>query len=469
MGIIYDIIGNIENFLHIGIKGPQIKNNAGIIEVKDYSGANFAKLRAADPVGPEDVMTKGFFDQNICNEKTITVKATGGDFDNIQDAVNYFAGKFLVGENFILVDPGVWAGFYLNWTPLGTGQLTIKGDVRDLGGYTFVHDVDFYPVSNAGIGVSTITKLDDYVFSITRSMTNPDFTDWGSGDRLMIVYSDNTKNWFTIDSIDGTEITLTDEEDPLHSDIMCVTFVPNREISNMTLRGTQVRVNIQGFHATDTIEIGYDDIWQYVKRECTYTIRNLFSSIAQILIRSGNVFIPYGCVSLIDLPIAGGMIEVSSGLSYLEGTGIFFGMFGSMGLNVYNKGIANLGSCLFLNCSTGMKADSGGYIKLGDSYDKAKFVRPGEWAILADGFSSIRCSVDISAPSVVGDTKGINAIRGSTIYVIDSVIDHMDYAVAASDAAIIYVEGIVLTNNTNDYDPTTSGTPGNNNAVIIHP
>lgn len=51
-----DIRGTTENAFQVAIDGAQIKNNAGVLEVKNADDTALAKLRAAAPVGDNDVV-----------------------------------------------------------------------------------------------------------------------------------------------------------------------------------------------------------------------------------------------------------------------------------------------------------------------------------------------------------------------------------------------------------------------------
>jgi hypothetical protein len=52
------IRGTIETIFQLGLSGPQIKNNAGAVELRNSTDAGFVVGRGADPVGPNDFVTK---------------------------------------------------------------------------------------------------------------------------------------------------------------------------------------------------------------------------------------------------------------------------------------------------------------------------------------------------------------------------------------------------------------------------
>lgn len=52
------IRGTIETVFQLGIGGPQLKANAGVIEARDASDAAFVIVRGLTPVGNTDLATK---------------------------------------------------------------------------------------------------------------------------------------------------------------------------------------------------------------------------------------------------------------------------------------------------------------------------------------------------------------------------------------------------------------------------
>lgn len=56
--------GTIASIFQIGLSGPQIKNNSGVVEVRDSADATFAIVRGADPVASHDFVTKNYGDTN---------------------------------------------------------------------------------------------------------------------------------------------------------------------------------------------------------------------------------------------------------------------------------------------------------------------------------------------------------------------------------------------------------------------
>lgn len=64
--------GNFE----IGKKGPRIKDNAGVIEHRNQADNSFAIARGADPVGPNDLVTKKYLETQA--NVSVTAQIDGG-------------------------------------------------------------------------------------------------------------------------------------------------------------------------------------------------------------------------------------------------------------------------------------------------------------------------------------------------------------------------------------------------------
>lgn len=59
MSIFQKIRATVETILQIGLGGPNVKANAGAIEMRNAADAAFAITRGAPPVGADDYVTKG--------------------------------------------------------------------------------------------------------------------------------------------------------------------------------------------------------------------------------------------------------------------------------------------------------------------------------------------------------------------------------------------------------------------------
>jgi len=69
------IRGTVETLFQLGLTGPQLKNNSGIVEMRDATDAAFVITRGLDPVGNNDYVTKLYFDNNNAAANGLTVVA----------------------------------------------------------------------------------------------------------------------------------------------------------------------------------------------------------------------------------------------------------------------------------------------------------------------------------------------------------------------------------------------------------
>lgn len=64
MGVYTKIVGTVSNLFQLGRRGPQLKNNSGVVEHRNAGDSAFVIARGADPVGNDDFVTKRFGDTN---------------------------------------------------------------------------------------------------------------------------------------------------------------------------------------------------------------------------------------------------------------------------------------------------------------------------------------------------------------------------------------------------------------------
>lgn len=62
MSLFSKIRGTIETIFQIGLGGPQVKANAGAVEMRDPTDAAFVITRGLDPVAANDYATKNYVD-----------------------------------------------------------------------------------------------------------------------------------------------------------------------------------------------------------------------------------------------------------------------------------------------------------------------------------------------------------------------------------------------------------------------
>lgn len=113
--------------------------------------------------------------------------------------------------------------------------LTIKGDTRVLAGHTWEHSRSVQSSkTGSGVGAVTLSSSGNDI-TIACATTNPDFTDWGNGDKVIIADTSGNVAEYTIDSIASNTITLTATAPTVNSLGASITLVPNRKITNALL------------------------------------------------------------------------------------------------------------------------------------------------------------------------------------------------------------------------------------------
>lgn len=55
------LVGTIENFWQVGLAGPVLRSLAGVLEVRNPDNSGYSVVRGADPVGPDDFVTRRVF------------------------------------------------------------------------------------------------------------------------------------------------------------------------------------------------------------------------------------------------------------------------------------------------------------------------------------------------------------------------------------------------------------------------
>lgn len=74
MSIFSKIRGTIEQIFQIGLGGPQLKNNSGILEVRNSDDTNYSVVRAATPVNDHDVVTKAYLGEQLVTGSVRSVR-----------------------------------------------------------------------------------------------------------------------------------------------------------------------------------------------------------------------------------------------------------------------------------------------------------------------------------------------------------------------------------------------------------
>jgi hypothetical protein len=80
MSVLKVIDGITKNLFRLGLGGPQLKNNSGVVEHRNNDDSGFAIARAADPIGNDDLVNKGWLETNYGGEmRTLRISITSGD------------------------------------------------------------------------------------------------------------------------------------------------------------------------------------------------------------------------------------------------------------------------------------------------------------------------------------------------------------------------------------------------------
>jgi hypothetical protein len=72
MSVFSKIRGTFETLFQIGKNGPQIKNNAGVMQIRNSTDAAFNRLQVATPTAADDAVTKSYAD-GLSDESGIRV------------------------------------------------------------------------------------------------------------------------------------------------------------------------------------------------------------------------------------------------------------------------------------------------------------------------------------------------------------------------------------------------------------
>ena len=162
MGFFSKIRGTFETLFQIGKGGPQVKNNAGVVEMRDPADAAFVITRGLAPVAANDYVTKGHFDANNDAATGVTVVrmplaiatkvSTGTVPDNaeIVDAWIQVTTAYDAGALFDIKRTGD-AGV----APMGTGD----SDLATVGTYHVPQDRVNWGSTGLGTVTATLTNI----------------------------------------------------------------------------------------------------------------------------------------------------------------------------------------------------------------------------------------------------------------------------------------------------------------------
>ena len=133
--------GTIESIFQFGLGGPNLKNNAGVIEARDAADAGFAQLRAAPGSNGNDVATIS----QVQTNSVYTTIGSNGEFFSVKDAYDSGRRRFaivgaVVTESVslsILEDIDIWISPTSIWRISSQFSVSSGVNVRILGGGTF--------------------------------------------------------------------------------------------------------------------------------------------------------------------------------------------------------------------------------------------------------------------------------------------------------------------------------------------
>lgn len=136
------IRGTIETIFQIGIGGPQIKNNAGVIEMRNSTDGAFAITRGLSPVGNNDYATKLYVDSEAEPNAILEIRYVTGTGATQDSTALIPANAYVVSAEFKVTTP------YSGGTTVSVGQngnttlllLTADNDPLTNGTYQVMQD-----------------------------------------------------------------------------------------------------------------------------------------------------------------------------------------------------------------------------------------------------------------------------------------------------------------------------------------
>lgn len=135
------IRGTVETIFQLGLGGPQLKNNAGVIEARNAGDSAFAVARGASPVADNDLTTKQYVD-TLFSRSVVSAQFDGNNAIPANTGVERFLIVTTTGANAtigqLLWDDGSGAGnmvvlaakaqMVITTTAFSGGTITLKAD-----------------------------------------------------------------------------------------------------------------------------------------------------------------------------------------------------------------------------------------------------------------------------------------------------------------------------------------------------
>lgn len=89
MSVFSKLRGTIETLFQLGLGGPNLKNNAGVIEARNAGDGGFVVVRGASPVGSNDLATKTYVD-TLASRTVVSAQFDGNDPLPANSGVEHF-------------------------------------------------------------------------------------------------------------------------------------------------------------------------------------------------------------------------------------------------------------------------------------------------------------------------------------------------------------------------------------------
>jgi hypothetical protein len=144
MSLFSKIRGTIENLFQLGLAGPQLKNNAGVIEARNAADSGFVIARGAAPVGDSDLTNKQYVD-TLFSRTVVTTQFDGNNALPANTGVEHFYVVSTTGPNAtigqLLWDDGSGVGTVL--VLAAKAQMIITSQAFSGGTVTFKADTPY--------------------------------------------------------------------------------------------------------------------------------------------------------------------------------------------------------------------------------------------------------------------------------------------------------------------------------------
>lgn len=121
MSLLSKIRGTIETIFQIGLGGPQLKNNAGVVEARNSADSGFAIVRGALPIGDNDLVTKTYADK-LAARFIVTAQFDGNNTLPANTGTEHFIAVTTTGAN-ATIGQLLWD----DGTASGTAQVIAAG------------------------------------------------------------------------------------------------------------------------------------------------------------------------------------------------------------------------------------------------------------------------------------------------------------------------------------------------------